>query len=556
MHRRRMEKPGWSLSRLYGRCFLILAAIGLWWLLFVFHFSIVAHDISPINPTTISTEDPPSFHSSQTSDSLRSNLPVRGNLPDTPPQMTTTSNQVSKQSSPSHQPFWRALASVKNRSDPCAGKYVYMHELPAEFNQELLDHCRQLSPWTNMCKYTENAGLGPVLEDPYGSLPQNGWFATNQFAVDVIFHNRMKQYECLTSDSGKAAALYVPFYAGLDIARHLWGANVSVRDAGPLRLASWLRKRPEWRVMGGRDHFVVGGRITWDFRRLTDNNADWGNKLLYISEVMNMSMLMVERSPYHKNDFGIPYPTYFHPSQDSEVFEWQERVRNANRPFLFSFAGAPRPELATSIRDQIMDQCRVSKFCNLLECDRGESKCHVPTVVMKLFQDSVFCLQPQGDSYTRRSIFDSMIAGCIPVFFHKHSAYTQYVWHLPQNYSKYSVFIDEEDIRTGNVSIEQVLLKFSQGEVQEMREEVIRLIPGLVYNDPRHRLSKFKDAFDLTVEALTKKVTDLRMRIMEGKDDFAGKDAEDIRVLDLKLSQREVQQWEGRNREIDTFSKQ
>lgn len=514
----------------------------------------MAHEISSDTPTSTSAEVPPLFHPHQKSGSLQSNLPEE------PPQSTIVVNKFESQNAPILQPFWRALASINNRSDPCAGKYVYMHDLPREFNQELLDNCKQLNPWTNMCKYTENAGLGPELDDPEGSLPKNGWFATNQFAVDVIFHNRMKQYECLTSDSGKAAALYVPFYAGLDIARHLWGANVSVRDAGPLRLASWLRSRPEWAVMGGRDHFVVGGRITWDFRRLTDDNKDWGNKLLYISEVMNMSMLMVERSPYHMNDFGIPYPTYFHPSWDSDVEEWQERVRAAERPHLFSFAGAPRPELATSIRGQVMDQCNSSKHCNLLECDRGESKCHVPTVVMKLFQQSVFCLQPQGDSWTRRSIFDSMIAGCIPVLFHIHSAYTQYVWHLPENSSSYSVFIAEEDVRAGRVQIEDVLLKFSQAEVKGMREEVIRLIPGLVYNDPRNRLTKFKDAFDLTVEALTKKVTDMRIRIMEGYDDFrslAGQGAEDIRGTDLKLSQREVRQWEGerRNGEPDTLTK-
>ncbi|KAH7297069.1 hypothetical protein KP509_26G051700 [Ceratopteris richardii] len=461
---------------------------------------------------------------------------------------------------PSLQPFWRALASISNHSDPCAGKYVYMHDLPPEFNQDLLDNCKNLSPWTNMCKYTVNAGLGPVLEDPEGTLPKTGWFSTNQFAVDVIFHNRMKQYECLTNDSGIAAALYVPFYAGLEIARNLWGANVSVRDSASLRLAKWLRGRREWAVMGGLDHFMVGGRVTWDFRRLTDDDHDWGNKLLYIPEVMNMSMLMVEKSPYHVNDFAIPYPTYFHPSQDSDIEHWQNRVRMVERPYLFSFAGAPRPELSTSIRGQILDQCKSSKFCNLLECDRGESKCHVPTVVMKLFQESDFCLQPQGDSYTRRSIFDSMIAGCIPVLFHNHSAYTQYVWHLPENYSSYSVFISEEDVRTGRLTIEGVLRKFSRSDIQTMREEVIRLIPGLVYNDPRHKLKNFRDAFDLTVQALVKRVTDMRIKISEGKfvSFGAGNSAEDIRESDLKLSQREIGQWEveKRNGEQDNLSKQ
>jgi hypothetical protein len=36
-----------------------------------------------------------------------------------------------------------------------------------------------------------------------------------------------------------------------------------------------------------------------------------------------------------------------------------------------------------------------------------------------------------------------MLAGSIPVFFHPGSAYVQYIWHLPKNYTRYSVFIPE-----------------------------------------------------------------------------------------------------------------
>ncbi|GAB2220755.1 hypothetical protein Droror1_Dr00008426 [Drosera rotundifolia] len=42
----------------------------------------------------------------------------------------------------------------------------------------------------------------------------------------------------------------------------------------------------------------------------------------------------------------------------------------------------------------------------LLECDFGESKCYSPSSIMKMFQSSLFCLQLQGDSYSRRSAFD------------------------------------------------------------------------------------------------------------------------------------------------------
>ncbi|KAJ7550070.1 hypothetical protein O6H91_07G081700 [Diphasiastrum complanatum] len=428
-----------------------------------------------------------------------------------------------------------------------------MHDIPKEFNQDMLDHCQNISLWTNMCTFIANTGLGPLLEDSEGSFSESGWFGTNQFSVEVIFHNRMKQYRCLTNDSSKAAAFFVPFYAGLDVSRYLWGGSTTIRDSASLAMVAWLQNQPEWKVMGGRDHFMVAGRITWDFRRKTDEQSDWGNKLLLIPEVKNMTVLVIEASPWHHNDFAIPYPTYFHPSKDSEILEWQERMNSTKRTVLFSFAGAPRPEIETSIRGQIIEQCKRSIHCKLLKCDLGASKCHDPSVVMKLFEESVFCLQPQGDSFTRRSIFDSMLAGCIPVFFHQHSAYSQYAWHLLSNHSSYSVYIREEDIRTRNISIENVLLQISPERVQSMREEVIKLIPGILYANPQSHLQTMKDAFDLTVQAVVDRVTDFRMLMLEGRqiEDPKGSDANEglkAEKESVSVIEETTRRWEGKRR--------
>ncbi|XP_042512972.1 xyloglucan galactosyltransferase MUR3-like [Macadamia integrifolia] len=439
-------------------------------------------------------------------------------------------NPFSTQSSKAHHrpppptnsyPFIRALRTVKNKSDPCGGRYIYVHDLPPRFNEDILKECKSLSLWTDMCKFITNSGLGPPLEeDIKGVFSNTEMYATNQFALDVIFTNRMKQYECLTRDSSIAAAIFVPFYAGMDISRYLWGYNTSVRDATSLALVDWLVKKPEWKVMGGKDHFLVAGRITWDFRRSTDQDSSWGNKLFTLPFAKNMSMLVVESSAWNGNDFAIPYPTYFHPSKDSVMFEWQDRMRKLERPWLFSFAGAPRPGYPKLVRGQIIEQCKKSNLCKLIECGIGQSKCHSPSTVMQMFQSSLFCLQPQGDSFTRRSAFDSILAGCIPVFFHPGSAYTQYTWHLPRNYSKYSVFIPADDIRLRNVSIEERLLQISPEQVKMMREEVISLIPRLTYADPRSKLETLKDAFDVAVQAVIDKVTKLRKDIIEGHEDL------------------------------------
>ncbi|PKA51762.1 Xyloglucan galactosyltransferase KATAMARI1 like [Apostasia shenzhenica] len=478
-------------------CLLASLAALFWFFIFYFHFAVLS-----------SSPPEQSARTASISSDLEEHFPRRA-LP-----IETQIPPIEKRF-----PFLLALKTAENKSDPCGGRYIYVHDLPSRFNKDMLRDCRKLSLWTNMCKFTSNAGLGPPLENVEGVFSNTGWYATNQFAVDVIFNNRMKQYDCLTNDSSIAAAIFVPFYAGFDIARYLWGNNISVRDAASLDLVDWLMKRPEWGVMGGRDHFLVAGRITWDFRRLTDTDNDWGNKLLFLPAAKNMSMLVVESSPWNANDFGMPYPTYFHPAKDSDVLTWQDRMRKLKRKWLFSFAGAPRPGNLKSIRGQIIDQCRKSAVCKLLECDFGESKCHSPSSIMQMFQSSLFCLQPQGDSYTRRSAFDSMLAGCIPVFFHPGSAYTQYTWHLPRKFTKYSVFIPEDDIRKRNVSIEDRLKQIPQDVVKVMREEVISLIPSIIYADPRSKLETLKDAFDVAVQAVISKVTKLRNDIIENRED-------------------------------------
>ncbi|KAI4383852.1 hypothetical protein MLD38_009648 [Melastoma candidum] len=407
------------------------------------------------------------------------------------------------------------------RPDPiaCAGRYIYMPRLPRRFNEDLIRNCRSLSPWTDMCAVLSNAGLGPRIENPENILPQEGWFATDQFSLEVIFHNRMKQYDCLTENSSLASAVFVPYYAGIDVAQYLWfNSSARVRDAGMRDLTRWLRMKPEWKVMRGKDHFMVAGRIGWDFRREYESDTDWGTNLLLLPESRNMMILVLESTLiYDGNDYAIPYPTYFHPTSDLEVEEWQNRTRRLRREFLFSFAGGTRPDRPNSIRGQLIDQCKSSpkQRCKLLECGKNGSKCYRPVDLMQLFQNSVFCLQPQGDSYTRRSSFDSILGGCIPVFFHSGSFYEQYKWHLPEDHERYSVLIPEDDVRKGKVNVEEVLSKIPTKRVWEMREEVIRMIPSVVYADPRARGMVFDDAFNITIKGVMGRIGRIRNKERE-----------------------------------------
>ncbi|XP_051134151.1 probable xyloglucan galactosyltransferase GT14 [Andrographis paniculata] len=413
---------------------------------------------------------------------------------------------------------------------PCAGRWIYIQKISTKFNDDYVKQCKEMNQWHDMCPYFENSGLGPRLGNPQRLFTTAGWYDTHQFSLEVIFHNAMREYECLTDDPSQAAAIFVPYYPGLDVARHLWGGHTNaVKDADAVELFRWLQASPEWQAMNGRDHFMVSGRIAWDTRRESDDADAWGSKLMLLPESRNITFLTIESSPWDKNDFAIPYPTYFHPSNDDQVYTWQRRMRRRRRKTLFCFAGAPRPNMENSIRGEIMQQCvgATRRRCQMLECKDEKKNCLKPSYVMRMFESSIFCLQPPGDSFTRRSTFDAIISGCIPVFFTPGSAYVQYLWHLPKDFTSYSVLIPEQDVKNKRVSIERVLSRIPKAKVAAMRAEVIKLIPNVIYADPRSRLDRVEDAFDLAVQGVVKRVDGLRKEMNERRQDDENFDPEE-----------------------------
>ncbi|XP_010069281.2 probable xyloglucan galactosyltransferase GT17 [Eucalyptus grandis] len=399
------------------------------------------------------------------------------------------------------------VAAVSTPPAECrAGVSVYIHDLPPEFNFGLLEDCQHLNRFINMCPHVAHRGLG----QPLPSLGRS-WFATNQFTSEMLFHARLEGHPCRTHDPAHADLFYVPFYGGFHMSSRSREPDPVVRDALAVRMVEHVGLSPWWQRRHGRDHFITLGRTGWDFLRNPNPSQEIGaNTLLHMPAVKNMSVLVVERQPWiGTNQHGLPYPSYFHPTTSGEMLTWQEKMRRSKRPYLFSFIGQARKGGGANAvaRNEMMRQCAESPRCELVNCGDKKSKCHNPEEVLRVMTRSEFCLQAPGDSFTRRSTFDALLAGCIPVFSSRHTCYTQYAWFLPQDWRSYSVFIEAEGSKQMK-RIEDELMKITPQKREKMRSKVIGLIPRVTYAHPNGTRLGFRDAVDVALEALAKHIVD------------------------------------------------
>ncbi|KAK6116331.1 hypothetical protein DH2020_049958 [Rehmannia glutinosa] len=347
------------------------------------------------------------------------------------PSNTTTIGKNQHQKLASESPTVNALETAMYGTAVTTGKI-------SKRQRDLLENCHDLDPWSSRCNAVSNGGFGPPATGLDGVVPSNltpAWYWTDMYAAEVIYHDRMTNHKCRTLNPAKATAFYIPFYVGLAVGKYLWFNYTSRdRDYHAVAMLNWVKNQPPWIKSNGSDHFIMLGRLTWDFRRLTQNDAEWGTSFIYM--------------PLMKNNESI--------------------------------------------------SCRVVD-CSVTHCYDGAP------AILEAFLDSDFCFQPKGDGFTRRSAFDCMLAGSIPVYFWKGSFEYQYEWHLPKEASSYSVFIDRKVVRNDTSIVKKVLGEYSREEVRRMRDTIIDFLPRLLYSRSNTDLGSVDDAFDVAMEGVLRR---------------------------------------------------
>lgn len=134
----------------------------------------------------------------------------------------------------------------------------------------------------------------------------------------------------------------------------------------------------------------------------------------------------------------LPFPSMFH----GPVTPAEHRPRGIAR-WLWTFFGQADHGRAQPLRKQLIEHCKKDSKCN----SRDETELlfykHSVATVAKHKLHSTFCAEPPGYTINRKSILDSIIAGCIPILFAHHELDLYGLLVTPEEWALATLFIPE-----------------------------------------------------------------------------------------------------------------
>jgi hypothetical protein len=163
---------------------------------------------------------------------------------------------------------------------------------------------------------------------------------------------------------------------------------------------------------------------------------------------------------------SLAYPSSVHWIENRPPWD-----RDAKRPILMHFIGSTRGDEV--VRNKIIQQCASYNdplICSAYDPDQGSgTKKGIRPGMLAEARNSTFCLQPAGDSPSRKSISDVIALGCIPVFFHP--AQLKFYGINWDGWSAY-VSVPRQEFANGSIDLHQHLAAIPKDEVQRMQKSL------------------------------------------------------------------------------------
>ena len=335
---------------------------------------------------------------------------------------------------------------------------VYIYDFPDKFHKTLEDTYFRKSRYD-----LSYESFGNSVRTERGMIFRN----TYQGTFDIIFHKRLRDTWNITNDPEMADVFFVPYYYDMTVKEDL---NTDVATSGELEKE--LNKLPYYKAK--KPHLLANG---------------WPMGLLGFYDFLVMT---VEK--LGKRMLVVPYPSYGHITHVGGGEYAQKLFLHNRNVFVFMAARdrttrRARHEIYSKVtRRTTLPMDKEYKASNLTQHDKIEVINYTPApgkytpdiaaAIVEWMYNSIFCLQPPGDTDTRKSFYDSVTCGCIPVIFeldHK----VEYPFESVFDYSSFSVKIP----RNKQIQFLDVLHAYSQNDIVSMQQNLRCVMQYLQYND-------------------------------------------------------------------------
>ncbi|ELU11306.1 hypothetical protein CAPTEDRAFT_208188 [Capitella teleta] len=370
---------------------------------------------------------------------------------------------------------------------------IYVYELPGEYNRDIAQ-CFE----GNECEKLGSCGYGPLIAQHGNLQVRNTW----QFALEVIVHHRMLASPYRTLDINEANAFYLPYYSGLDCLCTRGCSTHSVDG-----VLQWLKQQQPFQER--RQHLMALSKIEREhFSRRCP--------LLARSEIRDFLLIGIEQESnevYRRRRRGdvrplvvAPYPSYGHfsdkrhphtLSQSRDVFLLLAAGTRRSNPFRAHIL-QQFPESTTLSPDAFLHGGRTPPGVLWYQTPECRGQHHKYTLAW--MQRALFCLQPPGDSPTRKSFYDAVISGCIPVIFKDADVTVRYPFDSHLNYSAFCVEIDASAVRRDRTALDALRELVSQRNIQHMQRDLQTAAACLQYSFPFHHSPN--DAFAMILNQI------------------------------------------------------
>ncbi len=240
------------------------------------------------------------------------------------------------------------------------------------------------------------------------NLEQDLW-ATNQYSFEFLFAQEIARSPLLIDDCMEADLVYVPLTVQYLPNRAFEDVNTKI-DNFTAHLDLFLP------LLSDKPHFMATPWAT-EFAALNFEALKSAGVTIFTTEG--------DGSPEYVE---VPYPGHYHHHSGLRRNRFMRKALNSKSSLAFECFWTHHDGGALNIREGLMKACLSSPgSCVHFDPERefdGVLASGSASWMQEFFDKAStawFCMQPAGDTFTRRSTFDCLLAGSIPVFFSKGS---------------------------------------------------------------------------------------------------------------------------------------